>query len=140
MIDVRIKGIAKTQQRLRAVNKTAPEAIIVGMMALGERIMSDAVARCPVDTGRLRQSAYVAPPQVTGERDSVELGFGTGYAVDVHERTEVRHESGEAKFLEKAVMKKGVGQLHFIADQAEAYIARGASSPSTKFKTSTSKS
>lgn len=140
MIDIKIKGIERTQQRLRDVRKHAPEAIVIGMMALGEKIMSDAVARVPVDTGRLRQTAYVAPPSMTGEAGSIELGFGTDYAVQVHERTEVPHEHGEAKFLEKAVLKKGVGQLHFIADQAEAYIARGGTNPTTKFKTSGGKS
>ena len=82
-----------------------------------EAIMEDSKAMCPEDTGALIQSAFV---ELTKDRlASPEYSFGykgdtlnpkTGefsgtYAVKVHEDLTVYHEKGEAKFLEKAVLK-----------------------------------
>lgn len=110
--------------RLNALEETIPEAVMIGVYALGEAILADATERTPVDTGRLRDSGYCAPPQkVDGQR--VEVGFGTDYAVAVHERTGVSHPVGEAKFLEKAVMNQARAALRIIVIAAEKYAGKG---------------
>lgn len=101
-------------------------------MALGEEIMADSVRRTPVDTGRLRSTAYVAPPRLAGDW-TVELGYGTNYAVAVHERTEASHSTGEAKFLENAVLSRGARGLWKIAERAEKLIERGGEPPQTRY-------
>lgn len=132
-VKMRVKPSSTLMANLSKVAKTIPEAVVIGMVALAEVIMLDAVERVPVDTGRLRQAGYVAPPSsVTG---TVEMGFGTDYAIPVHERTEVRHTTGEAKFLEKAIIAKGQGQLHIVAKAAQGYLGIGGKAQPSKFPT-----
>lgn len=120
----RITGDAKVKARLRHITKTAPEAALIGIFAFGEAILADATERCPVDTGRLRTSGYCAPPRRAG-RNRIEVGFGTDYAVPVHERTDVSHDKGEPKFLTKAVANQLPQALEIIARNAEKHIERG---------------
>lgn len=91
-------GFKKMQERIVG-------AVDAGLYAGGSIIMSDSIPRVPVDFGDLRGSGYVTLP----ENHTVEIGYGgsaKGYAVPVHERTELRHEVGEAKYLEKAASAK----------------------------------
>jgi len=67
---------------------------------MGQHLRSESVKQCPVDTGRLRASATVTPVKEEGDTFYVEVGYGTDYAIYVHERTELRHKVGKAKFLE----------------------------------------
>jgi hypothetical protein len=62
-----------------------------------ELVKEEAVRRCPIDTGALRKSARV---KIRGNEGSI--NFGMDYAVYVHERLDLRHPVGEAKFLENA--------------------------------------
>jgi hypothetical protein len=54
---------------------------------------------CPVDTGRLRKSARIGQ-NGKGMRTEVFVSYNTEYAVYVHERLDVFHRVGQAKFLE----------------------------------------
>lgn len=119
--------------RLSALKKTGPQAVVIGMSALAERIMADAVRRVPVATGLLRSSGYIAPPSRLSRGDQVELGFGADYAVPVHERTEVRHATGEAKFLERAIVAHTSGGLREVAAAAEAAFEKGGQPGASKF-------
>jgi uncharacterized protein YijF (DUF1287 family) len=55
-------------------------------------------ALCPVETGTLRDSVHVT----TRDR-SVTVTYDAPYAGAVHERTGVPYQSGQSKFLERAV-------------------------------------
>jgi len=134
-LDFKVTGTAKVMARLKKLEKSAPEAVVIGLMALGEKIIASAVKRTPVDTGRLRQTAYVAPPEDSGYRNTVEIGFGTKYAVPVHEKTEVSHTTGESKFLQKAWLEVGQGQLWWIARQVEKFLLKGGKARRTKYPT-----
>lgn len=87
------------------------KAATVGGAALyreAEGIMNTAKGLTPVDTGALRASGHVNPPDVSGGKVSVELGFGgaaEAYAVYVHEMTWVGHRVGQAKFLEQPLLE-----------------------------------
>jgi hypothetical protein len=72
----------------------------------GERIMTAAKLRTPVDTGALRSSGLVSAPVTVGQSITVTLSFGgpaVPYALIVHEDLTARHVVGEAKYLEKSV-------------------------------------
>lgn len=135
LVDVKFRGWKKTQDRVDRLSETAPQAMLMALAKLGEIIITDAVKRVPVSTGRLRDSAYVATPDRTGFRKAIEIGFGTDHAVEVHEKTEVPHLTGEAKFLEKAVTSKAKRALWQVADLAEKFFEKGGK-PSTTFPTS----
>lgn len=93
---------AALQQQLERLRQAAGQ----GVYAAANNIMVNAKDRVPVDLGTLKGSGYVTAPRVEGDTVSVEAGFGgpaESYAGIVHERTEVGHPHGEAKFLERAV-------------------------------------
>jgi hypothetical protein len=66
-----------------------------------ELVKEEAVRRCPIDTGKLRKSARV---KMRGNTGSISFGddLEIYYAIYVHERLDLHHPVGEAKFLEKA--------------------------------------
>lgn len=61
-------------------------------------VVMEAQRRCPVDTGYLK--AHWEIKRIRGGVWSII--FSADYAVYVHERLDVYHRIGEAKFLEKA--------------------------------------
>lgn len=99
----RYKTLEEVQERLRKmqlrrgtrVGYAAGEAL--KECAYG--IMAESVREVPVDTGRLRQSARVGKVRYAGMDLAIDLGYGTDYALAVHERTDVGHKVGKAKYL-----------------------------------------
>ena len=80
-----------------------------------ELLMTQAKDRTPVQTGALKNSGHVRPPEELVGRVSVEMGFGgpagsgqgqnedVGYAIYVHEDLTAHHNVGQAKFLESVI-------------------------------------
>jgi hypothetical protein len=125
-------GISLVFSGLKALNKAVKEAenrqrgaLGAALYQMGFEIAGDAVKRTPVATGRLRSTAYVSPPQ--GDEMEVQVGFGTDYAEAVHERTEVNHTVGEAKFLQNAVDKISSGFARNVSKKAQKNFERGVS-------------
>ena len=103
---VTVTGFAEFTRLLRTLGIKAPIAAGGALYREAERIMTAAKSRTPVDTGALRASGAVSQPDMTTNGVTVEMGFGNtsvNYAVVVHERLDVFHPTGEAKYLEKAV-------------------------------------
>lgn len=120
-----------------------------GMVEGAELIRADAQRITPVDTGNLKNSAFVVWPRggtggggsFRGEdsgrmsaehskavadarrlagSDGVVIGFSAYYAVYVHENEKAHHAgSGEAKFLEKAVRRNENKVVIVIKRRAE---------------------
>ena len=96
------RDFTKWAEKAAAVPKRAAGLLLTN----GEVIMTDAKLRTPVDTGTLRASGFVALVDKGAMPKKVELSFGGAagaYAIYVHERLDVYHPVGEAKFLENAV-------------------------------------
>ena len=72
------------------------------MRAALQIIADDATQRTPIDTGQLRKSQYIRKVQNEGWV----IGNEAPYSLHVHERLDVNHPIGEAKFIEKAVAAK----------------------------------
>ena len=126
-----IKGLEQMTARLRALATVAPRAAGAALYREGERIMTDAKQRTPVDTGALRASGHVLPPTQTMNGIEVILGFGgpagignqgetnkddVGYAVYVHEDLTASHEK---KLSKKEAAKRGsafgdIGEAKFL--------------------------
>ena len=104
-----LQGVDKLIQKLQQLDDQGEAAIAAALYEEGFGVDADMVPRIPVDTGRLRSTHYVAPPTRDGDGIYVEVGVGTDYAVPVHERTEVSHKVGEAKFLERALAARSGG-------------------------------
>lgn len=84
--------------RLKRLEQSFPEILEEAMAQEMVDVYKDMMPRIPKDTGALRESAYV---ERLGN-GSVEVGVSQSYGIFVHERTELHHPVGEAKFLEKA--------------------------------------
>lgn len=93
-------------QLLEGLRRAEQAQLAAARQALGEfanHVIGDAQLLTPVDTGALQNSGVAR--DVTGDRDSMtaEIGFNTFYAAAVHERLELNHPVGQAKFLETAM-------------------------------------
>lgn len=98
-----------------------------GLISGGNKVLKAAKALTPIDTGNLRNSAYIDFHSRFGYGSSTELrpavfiGYTAVYALAVHERVEEKlrgvprktgskkgkyWDSGESKFLEKALINK----------------------------------
>lgn len=102
-IRMEIKGGAELKRALESVRGVFPAALGAALYRFGIAIASNALPRTPVEFGLLRASHYVSPPK-DDDRPTVEIGFGTRYAVPQHENTANRHpRGGEAGYLRNAV-------------------------------------
>lgn len=102
MPSFRVQGIDTVSENLRRLAASVPVRAAQALNVVAEETMTDAKERTPVDTGTLKRSGLVFQHATPG-RLSAGLSYGTEYAVYVHERTELRHRVGEAKFLERAI-------------------------------------
>lgn len=124
--NIEVRGTDKVLEALANVAKRAPAATIKAITGEAQVILRESVQLCPVDTGRLRQSAYVKPTDET----HVAIGYGADYALAVHERTEAHHENGtQAKFLTTPI---DAHRNSFARDVADRIKADGSVSELTK--------
>lgn len=61
---------------------------------------------CGSSCNDLRRTAVTLDAKVSGKTITQVIGYNASYAAAVHERLDVRHEVGEAKFLEKAMNRE----------------------------------
>jgi hypothetical protein len=128
-IRVALMGVKKVLVEADKLKERYAKAVEAGVYGLGSEIMTDSKGRVPVDLGALKGSGYVTLPVVTRDAVRVELGYGgpaKAYAVVQHERTEYKHETGEAKFLENAVNAASGGAVRRIMDIARQAFQAGA--------------
>lgn len=108
-IKSRVIGLGSLKTKLNALGDGANSVAATVLYQESEKIMIDAKRLTPVLTGDLRNSGFVRPPLLRKTGVSVELGFGgvaAPYAVFVHERVDLKHNVGQAKFLEAAFVAR----------------------------------
>ena len=118
VINLRLDGIKEMQRALEQLGPKANFALRRSLTTEAEKIMAKAKRLTPVDTGTLRATGHVQPPVVEPEQIEITLGFGgpaARYAIFVHERTELRHTVGQAKFLEQPVNEAAEGLANRLA-------------------------
>src|SRR6478609_5753083 len=81
--------------------------------AAGEHIRGVSVSRTPVETGRLAGSAAVHLDHQDGDA-TASITYDGPYARYQHERLDLRHETGQAKFLESALISEADTALDMI--------------------------
>lgn len=97
-----LTGVSQVRGAFRRLQAAAegPE-VDAALLAYGQALIERAAAEAPRDTGELAASAYAeltAPGIVT-------VGFRAPHAAAVHERLDVPHASGGAKFLERPLVE-----------------------------------
>lgn len=93
-----------------AERAVTPQALAKGM----EHIRAIAVERTPIETGHLAGTATVHV-----EGDTASITYAGPYARYQHERLDLKHETGQAKFLESALMEAGPDAVKIIADDIQ---------------------
>lgn len=123
-VEVKVDDAA-VRARFDAFCDTFPMAVAQGLWAWGELVLTEAVKRAPLQTGRLRRSAFQTPTRRQGSSWVIYLGFGAKHAVEVHERTDIPRAVGEAKFLEHALQQLAPSILGIITAVADKAIQAG---------------
>ena len=99
-----IKGEKEVLSNFKLQRKSYPRSHIAALLAEGYDIMAKSIPLVPVEFSVLRNARYVA---IQGGATAalrlgtaiVEIGFGTDYAVPVHEKDEVSHTVGQSQYL-----------------------------------------
>lgn len=109
VLTIRVNGADRLASRLSALAaQIGGDTVARALVAEAEIEMTEAKKRTPVDTGALRASGHVGGPFRRGNTVEVKLGFGgpsAPYAIFVHERLDVFHKVGQAKFLESVLLE-----------------------------------
>jgi hypothetical protein len=121
-----VTGLKEVLAAFEGMPEVAQEAVADALHAEALAIEAASVPLVPVDTGRLRSTHYVSPPERGSDTPRAEVGYGTDYAVYVHERTEIHHETGQAKFLEQPLQQARSGYAERIARRVQARLEKGA--------------
>lgn len=112
-ITVTIEGQDDVASALEEQLSAISGACRLAMVPEAEAIARLAAEKCPTETGRLRDSVRVAQ---TASGATVSFGGAdVPYAVAVHERLDLEHANGEAKFLEKAARSVAASVAQDIA-------------------------
>ena len=118
-----VMTLVGTQQAITAFQGTVAtlqRTLVAGLYKEAELVMTDAkenyvpVGQPPEDKtpGTLRASGFVLPPVVIGNHVEIVLGFGgaaEAYAMVQHEHLEYKHTVGQAKYLERPMLKAATG-------------------------------
>jgi hypothetical protein len=121
---VQITGTGKVLERIAKLRRLAPEALAAATYIATSTVISTAMRLTPVDTGWLRSSRFVRLPVISGDRFTIEAGFGATYAIFVHE-IDRNYVVGEWKFLQTAVAYHRASMLEEIARMAAGMMASG---------------
>lgn len=100
---LRLTGQKQILQRISRIAKQMPDTIVKALTQEGNVELTEMRRRTPVEFGPLRASLTMSVER-NGSRITLEFGAGgpsAPYAVYVHERTELLHKVGEAKFIER---------------------------------------
>lgn len=103
-------------------------AVALGVDRFYEQVIGDAQQIAPIKTGTMAGSgtpgataadvAAMVPVQITPEKIHKEGGFNTDYAAAVHERLDLHHDQGQAKFFEASLRNNAPKAAPYIAADA----------------------
>lgn len=125
-IKATLKGEAELRAQVARWAKDFPGAMGAALYTAGDDLRARARALAPIQSGQLREGAYVKPPELRGGPLGVEVGFGQPYATYQHELSRLRHpQGGEAKYLAHALREVQPGLLSYLASQVKKNVVDG---------------
>lgn len=135
-LSARLEGDKALRKRIDQLARDYPLALGAALYQEGFGLWADAVKRTPVEFGVLRNSAYVSPPMQRKGEVTIEVGYGTKYAVRQHEETGYQHtRGGEAKYLANAIAARTSGFLERLAQRTEANVKANVRAPTVQAPT-----
>ena len=126
-LSIDAEGIPQVEKEIEKATDRYRRALGAALYAKGEDIMGLSVEQMvPVDTGRLRATHYVSPP--VGKAMQVLIGYGTDYALEVHEKHPTK-----SKYLQRALDQKSSGYARHVALLTKAFFKTGEGVGSGKY-------
>lgn len=126
-LEISVAGLAGLEREVDDLEAALLQALPPVMYEEMEEVVGLSKEKTPVDTGLLKNSQVALPPIIEGDsitvRGNVLDGPARGYAVHVHERVELKHEVGEAKFFENAAKERSVGMGERMASKVRERLA-----------------
>lgn len=107
LFDAELKGLEGIITDVRKLSESLDSDIAGHLYRTGHKVLTYSMEKVPVDTGFLKNTGYVDRPIRGISEITVRVGYHARYSLAVHERLDVRHKNGQAKFLEKAVKEVG---------------------------------
>jgi hypothetical protein len=108
-VSIRIEMNLDFEPLSRRITEAEPAALAQGM----EHIRAAAVELTPVETGRLAGSATV---HVDPEQHQASISYAGPYARYQHERLDLKHEHGQAKYLEQPMVTETEKVIGIVTD------------------------
>ena len=123
-LSITITGDKQAEMALQAVRYKYPRAYARALYERAVYIFNESQMLVPVKTGRLRSSGTVFPP-TNIRRPIAKITYGTNYAYWVHERTELRHPVGQAKYLSTPFFRQLPGMVPWLARRTMQLVEMG---------------
>jgi len=119
---ITIHGLDQLAAKLSVYAEDMSHAVGKAMAEFAGEIEAESVKLTPIDTGEQRSRSYTHGPLYDSRTQQYVMVVGyekdtpaeNSYAVQLHERVEVHHDVGQAKFLETAFETKQPEYLPFI--------------------------
>lgn len=128
IISMGFSGARELQRKLEDWSRAGNglnEEVEDAMQDAMEKVKVDSQALCPIDTGRLRESASVAVYRHRNGALHASVSYDTPYAVYVHENPDAYHKAPTTfKFLEIAMLNNRPNIERMIRDAIRT-VARG---------------
>ncbi len=119
ILSVKVRGLQEVGRQFNRLPEQVAKDVGKALHKEARDVLEEAAIEVPKDTKALLNSRFVTPPIRSREEVKVICGFGTdsvinprthqptsSYAVAVHERLDVDHPVGKAKFLEDPMLRR----------------------------------
>jgi hypothetical protein len=120
-------GAKELREKLRTYKRDAPAALGAALFEEGVAVIEVADEKVPYEYGHLRRSHFVELPHPGANGPELELGYGAGYGLYVHEVPANHPKGGEDHWLRNAVLKRLPGMDERLAKRTAAHLAAGES-------------
>ena len=120
-------GAKELREKLRNYKQAAPGALGAALFEEGIAIIEAADEKVPYEYGHLRRSHFAELPHPGANGPELEVGYGAGYGLYVHEVPANHPKGGEDHWLRNAVLKRLPGMDERLATRTEAHLAAGES-------------
>lgn len=108
-LSIDFEGLAAAQAGLKAFPLAMEQGFKTALRGWAEEVLQRSQQLVPINTGRLRSTGQVNGPEFKNGAWEVHIWYGdrrtAWYAAIVHERLDVRHPRGQAKFLEQPLLE-----------------------------------
>lgn len=120
-----IRGLDEVIKAMAHLAKRQKEALAAAEYQEAASVMLESLKECPVDSGRLRQSHYVAPADDL-DNPIVQVGYGARYGLVVHERGDLKHGAPtKDHFLSDPIARVSEGYGQRIAKRTQQNLNTG---------------